>query len=83
MDRAHFCSVFVVKGVCRFNVRKGVRFEIVVVVTSQVPQICHVAAARSDKEPLSPVELGEVDLTRAVSILVFLEEIDSKLRIRL
>lgn len=63
--------------------RKRTGFELVVVVASQIPQIRHMAASRRDKETLPPVELSEVDFPRAIPFLMFLHEIDAKLRVGL
>ena len=51
--------------------------EVAEVVLTQVPQVSHEATSRRGQEPMPRAELSEVDIPRAVSILIRLPQVDS------
>ena len=51
--------------------------EIAKVVLTQVPQVSHEATSRRGQESMPRAELSEVDIPRAVSILIRLPQVDS------
>ena len=57
--------------------------EVAKVVLTQVPQVSHEATSRRGQEPMPGAELSEVDIPRAVSILIRLPQVDSKVTVML
>ena len=76
MDGAHGCVLIVlVVGVT--YMRNFFLPEIAEVVLTQVPQVSHIATSRRGQEPMPGAELSEVDILRAVSILIRLLQVDT------
>ena len=76
MDGAHGCVLIVlVVGVT--YMRNFFLPEIAEVVLTQVPQVSHIATSRRGQESMPGAELSEVDILRAVSILIRLLQVDT------
>ena len=57
--------------------------EVAEVVLTQVPQVGHEATSRRGQESVPGAELSEIDIPCAVSILIRLPQVDSKVAVML